>query len=131
MYPCFTFLQGMYLKVDQRVQKNYSLRIHLNVSWESYLLEHFDLSFDLKLVLWQVLNYLYSKTYMIYLWVSILHQLVHLLYISCNMCTRDLPDMYMLNIKTIIIYFIIMCSAKMVHTLAVSSVVREYYACTF
>jgi len=51
--------------------------IHLNVSQESYLFEFFDLSFDLKSVLWQMLNFLYSETYMIYLWVSILHQLVH------------------------------------------------------
>jgi len=51
--------------------------IHLNVSQESYLFEFLDLSFDLKSVLWQMLNCLYSETYMIYLWVSILHQLVH------------------------------------------------------
>jgi len=50
--------------------------IHLNVSRESYLFEFFDLSFDLKSVLWQMLNHLYSETYMIYLWVSILHQLL-------------------------------------------------------
>jgi len=36
--------------------------IHLNVSQESYLFEPFDLSFDLKSVLWQMLNYLYSET---------------------------------------------------------------------
>jgi len=30
-YPCFTFLPGIHLKLDQRVQKNNSLRIHLNV----------------------------------------------------------------------------------------------------
>jgi len=51
--------------------------IHLNISRESYLFELFDLSFDLKSVLWEMLNYLYSETYMIYLWVPILHQLVH------------------------------------------------------
>jgi len=51
--------------------------IHLNVSRESCLFELFDLSFDLKSVLWQMLNYLYSESYMIYLWVSILHRLVH------------------------------------------------------
>jgi len=51
--------------------------IHLNVFWESYLFELFDLSFDLKSVFWQMLNCLYSETYMIYLRVSILHQLVH------------------------------------------------------
>jgi len=51
--------------------------IHLNVSRESYLFELFGLSFDLKSVLWQMLNCLYSETYMIYLWVSILHRLVH------------------------------------------------------
>ena len=33
----------------------------------------------------------------------------------------------MLNLKTIIIYFIIMCSAKMVHAYAVSSVLRGYH----
>jgi len=42
-----------------------------------HLFELFDLFLDLKSVHWQVLNYLYSETYMIYLWVSILHQLVH------------------------------------------------------
>jgi len=51
--------------------------IHLNASWESYLFELFDLSFDLKSVLWQLVNCLYSETYMIYLWILILHQLVH------------------------------------------------------
>jgi len=51
--------------------------IYLNVSRESYLFKLFDLSFDMKSVLWQILYYLYSETYMIYLWVSILHQLVH------------------------------------------------------
>jgi len=51
--------------------------IHLNVSQESYLLELFDLSFDLKSMLWQMLKFLYSETYTIYLWVSILHWLVH------------------------------------------------------
>jgi len=50
--------------------------VHLNVTWES-LFELFDLSFDLKSVLWQVLNCLYSETCMIYLWVSMLHQLVY------------------------------------------------------
>jgi len=44
--------------------------IHLNVSRESYLFQLFDLSLDLKSVLWQMLNCLYSETYMIYLWVS-------------------------------------------------------------
>ena len=33
----------------------------------------------------------------------------------------------MLNLKTTIIYLIIMCSAKMVHLFAVSSVVRGYH----
>ena len=33
----------------------------------------------------------------------------------------------MLNLKTTIIYFIITCSAKMVHTFVVSSVVRGYH----
>jgi len=51
--------------------------IHLYVSQESYLFELFDLSFYLKSVHWQMLNCLYSEICMIYLWVSILHQLVH------------------------------------------------------
>jgi len=51
--------------------------IHLNVSQESYLFELFDLSFDLKSVLWKMFNCVYSETCMIYLWVSILYQLVH------------------------------------------------------
>ena len=32
-----------------------------------------------------------------------------------------------LNLKTTIVYFIIMCGAKMVRVFAVSSVVRQYY----
>jgi len=48
-----------------------------------------------------MLNCLYSETCMIYLWVSILHRLVHaygsVLHISYNMCTCDLPDMYALS----------------------------------
>jgi len=47
--------------------------VHLNVSWESYLFEFFDL----KSVPWQLINCIYSETYMIYMWISILHQLVH------------------------------------------------------
>ena len=36
----------------------------------------------------------------------------------------------MLNLKTTIIYFIITCGAKMVHTFAVSSAVRGYHEYT-
>ena len=34
-----------------------------------------------------------------------------------------------LNLKTTIVYFIIMCKTKMVHTFAVSNVVRGYHEC--
>jgi len=92
MYPCFTSLPEIHLKVDQRVQKNNSPGIHLNVSQKRYLFE----LFDLKSVLWQMLNCLYSETCIIYLWVSIISAW-KVLHISCNMCTRDLPDMYALS----------------------------------
>jgi len=45
--------------------------------------------------------------------------------LSCLIKTRHLHTM--LNFKTTIIYFVIMCSTKMVHAFTVSSVVRRYH----
>jgi len=69
--------------------------IHLYVSQESYLFEHFDLSFYLKSVLWQMLNCLYSDTYTIYLWVSIISALkCYTLVVTCALmiCLICMPS---------------------------------------
>jgi len=68
--------------------------MHLDVSQESYFLNS-NLFFDLKSVLWQMLNCFYSETYAIYLWVSIISaRKCYVLVVTCALviCLICIPS---------------------------------------